>query len=158
MDPSHMAPLRWSFGTMSTFSAPLVKTNSWYAEIKTLLRFSLSFLSGKICIHRFETLSTMVYWNEKSMCFCHHFYLNYIFTFWEWQMKSSIIAKKFWRRCCDSFQRRRFEMIEDLGGCFHHFSHLLACLQGDGEEIFFIWLITERKIFFRWLKKYDQII
>ena len=29
-------------------------------------------------------------------------------------------------------------MIEDLGGCFHHFSHLLACLQGDGEEIFFI--------------------
>ena len=28
-----------------------------------------------------------------------------------------------------------FEMIEDLGGCFHHFSHLLACPQGDGKEI-----------------------
>ena len=26
-------------------------------------------------------------------------------------------------------------MIEDLGGCFHHFSHLLACPQGDGKEI-----------------------
>ena len=26
-------------------------------------------------------------------------------------------------------------MIEDFGGCFHHFSHLLACPQGDGKEI-----------------------
>ena len=26
-------------------------------------------------------------------------------------------------------------MIEDHGGCFHHFSHLLACPQGDGKEI-----------------------
>ena len=29
-----------------------------------------------------------------------------------------------------------FQMIEDLRGCFHHFSHLLACPQGDGRKYF----------------------
>ena len=76
MDPSLMGPLRWSFGTMSTFSAPLVKTNSWYAEMKPLFQFSLFFLSDKICIHLLVKT-----------------YVQLIFSlFWEWQMISSIIA------------------------------------------------------------------
>ena len=55
-----------------------------------------------------------------------------------------------------------FEMIEDLGGCFHHFYSLFACPQGNGKKIFFqmieeIWSDNLGNII-RLSRKYYQII